>query len=556
MPQNCNQAETGLMEEKKDTNENSISDVSEELDVSADAAGDLNDGLHLGADSSRDPIEGLDSAEPPTSDISEDREHLEAELRLTKLKFETRLLRRQLSRGFTVLELFKSIASIAGVLTAIVALAAFFWSVWNGLEQLNLAREGRNQERLNAAIKLIGEANENQRSTGVLSLQEFLTPNQTAYHRQVILILTNQLTYEPSAAVRKRIVDIFNQIDEKTIALGVLNEAVKSLAESSRALMIDGTIKRAVLENYNLNIPASPEKTGTAKSVGDAMAALLRKGVTERDLTGIFCLKCDFKNAKLSKAKFDHSLLSFADFSGASLEGASFEDALLENTKFISADLRQASFRGRSRHSGMFGVLLDEVEDEFYAFHRNNTNGPLFNCANLQKATFSYRVIFTLISDKNDRVGQLYWGTSFVKANLDQTNFSEAVIIGLDNAKEKDVPFTNAVARSSTGWPVMTTIKNILSKKDKNGGLPELKKDERIFSIKLQAATTVTDAKKRFLTSLKLMEMAFAGSNWQLASLPQGFGDYLNAPLDPLIEKRSFVASYSPDFFDAGCQAD
>lgn len=57
--------------------------------------------------------------EPPEEDLTV----REAKSRIKKLELELRLLHRQLSPWFTRLELIKSFASIAGVLTAIVALA-------------------------------------------------------------------------------------------------------------------------------------------------------------------------------------------------------------------------------------------------------------------------------------------------------------------------------------------------------------------------------------------------------------------------------------------------
>jgi uncharacterized protein YjbI with pentapeptide repeats len=490
-----------------------------------------------------------DTSNDPGSGMTNNVELDEAQSRVTKLQLESRLLKRQLSRWFTGLEILKSLASIAGVMTAIVALAAFFWSVWNGLEQLNLAREGRNQERLNAAIKLIGDANENQRSTGVLSLQEFLTSKQPEYQRRVLLILTNQLAYESSSSVRKKTVDILNQIDEKSIGREVLSEALRSLVDSSRTLMNDGKVKRAILENDNLNIPTTPEQIAMAKSVGDAIATLIRKGATEPDLSGIFCLKCDFRNTKLSKVKFDRSLLSFADFSEATLDGASFVEALLESTKFISADLRNANLRGRGLSP--FALNLTEVDDEFYALNRDDTHGPVFNCADLRGATFDNRVIFTFISDDRKRAGTPYWSTSFVNTHLDQADFSRAVIIGLDNAKEKELPFAGSTASSrSSGWPVALRVIKALKKEENS--LPDLDRDEQTFRIKLTDSATLSAAKNRFVSSFKIMETAFTGSSWRAAKLPKGVADYLNSP-ETVSKEGGYFIRYSENRFDRPC---
>lgn len=318
--------------------------------------------------------------------------------------------------------------------------------------------------------------------------------------------------------------------------------------------MSDGNIKRAILRSTDFNLPSQPEQAAKAKSVGDAIAALIRQGVTERDLSGIFCFKCDFKNAELSKVKFDHSVLSFADFSGARLDGASFTEALLESTKFISASLRDANFKGPVKNEGLQGIV-ESTDDEFYALHRDLTNGPLFNCADLKGASFTGRVIFTFISDEDDRAGSSFWFASFVKANLEQTDLRHAVLIGLDKGKEAAMPFDD-VSSSSGGWSLVDQIKGLLNKNRKGepSDLPELDINERVFRIKLNESAKLSPSQNRYVTSFKLMEMAFAGSNWQAASLPRGMVDYLNSPVDPLRVKGSFVARYPAALFDDGCQ--
>jgi uncharacterized protein YjbI with pentapeptide repeats len=493
--------------------------------------------------------------------LTKDLDHREAELRAKKLELEIMSLSDQLSKRFRRRENAKVLVSGAGVLTAIVGLAALVWSVWQGLEQLSLQRQARSQEQLNIAINQLASNDDSIRFVGVLTLQGFLRKEYDEYHMQVLLSLTNQLAKEPTTLVRKTILDVIKQLDDRAIRQATLDAALRSLVLTSRSVSSNADIRREILlDSYRAS---SSEELLRGKAVGDAIAALVQKNTHERNLSGIFCFKCDFRNANLPGITFDRAVLSQADFTGAALANASFIEALLEGTKFVSSDLRHANFHGKrpSRGLGPLGIstdIFDPPPEEFYALRWGNGTGPVFNCADLSKADFSDRILFTFMYDKAASRGWPYWESGFVKANLEGADFRQVDIIGVHQGKIEDLPFGGVSAWENPG-SLSGSLRAFIQRVEKEGlavrvrkesALPSLSKNEKTFRIELSQSAALGNSAKDFGYSFRFLEMAFAESNWPKSQLPLAIQQHLGAGAG----QQSYAISYPASLFDDKCE--
>src|SRR5262249_12409304 len=195
-------------------------------------------------------------------------------------------------------------------------------------------------------------------------------------------------------------------------------------------------------------VPPPPSDSGEAiaKSVGDAIVVLMRLGARARDLSGIYCVECDFTHLDLSQTNFSGSILHSSKFSNATLSGANFADANLENTQFIAADLQDAILTGKAHSyiSNIFNTHNTHEGNQRIFINQSFISGPIFDCADLRRANFSGHSIFGFVSEKARSQDKspplLLFSASFVGVNLEGTNFGEAQMFGVKSVDE-DFPF-------------------------------------------------------------------------------------------------------------------
>src|SRR5437879_4413374 len=138
-------------------------------------------------------------------------------LQREKLVLDIRNLETQLSRRTQWREDLKALTSLGGVVTAFVAIFALIWSVFQGLNQLEITRQTAADTRFTAAVNLLSDPIEAKRSSGVLTLQGMLAPGYKENHKAVLLALAAQLGSEPSPLVRASILDILRELDDTVI---------------------------------------------------------------------------------------------------------------------------------------------------------------------------------------------------------------------------------------------------------------------------------------------------------------------------------------------------
>jgi len=479
-------------------------------------------------------------------------------LRQQKLALEIEALQDKLSPRQLRWERIRIASALGGVVTAIVGIIAFTWTIWQGLEQLEQQRQAQSEERLQIAITRLQSSTSNERYIGVIALQQFLTPSHRVHHRQVLLTLASQLAADLDQTVREAIVDVFGGIDAAIVAKPDISAGLELMTSRSRLLIAENDLRQLTLTDGPWELPEDKSShLAVAQSVGHGIAKLVGKNSGFKDLSEIYCVRCNFSGGQLSDAIFDGAVLSLANFRRADLRQASFRDAVLEGTEFISADLSSADLSGRSTmgSSGFFGLasLFDrDVRDEFYALTRT-TYGPLFNCAILTDAVFHHRTLLAFLPEEdygpvlvdwrsNAEPG---WLASFTHADLTGADFRYAAAIGLfksaepeqeeedaksdaaqqEEADEDDTPIPVLEVSYSTfsGWPLAVAA----SATRKLPGPPE---GFSFFELDFGNESKLSEAAPGFANSFRYLEKSFAGSNWEQATLPAALRDFLAAP--------------------------
>ena len=167
-------------------------------------------------------------------------------------------------------------------------------------------------------------------------------------------------------------------------------------------------------------------------SSGVAIATLVRLGASTRDLSSIYCVRCDFSRLDLRNAKFDDSLLEASSFESAVLDHASFRRADLENAKFddahlVGADLSAIELKRpwyQRQHTYSSGDRVGII----YSYDRLTelggwVNFPTFVCADLRGANFRDRVIGVVVRDEH------YAYITLVGANLAGADFMGTSVV-------------------------------------------------------------------------------------------------------------------------------
>src|ERR1051326_3744551 len=247
----------------------------------------------------------------------------ERRARIAKLHAETALLNLQLSPAERRRDRIKSIAGVSGVVTATAALLALLLSTYQWFRSDKLNRDVRVEERLERALKLLGDTAPAARLAGVATLASFLRDIDDAHAPQVLLALTNSLSIESSLTVRNAIVTTFTGVNPKVVKSSQLDETLVSLVQISRGLVQEGNLWRTRRDNLYFS-PSPDTIEARAVSVAQALCALLRAGAKAQDLTRIYLAGMDLNHISLPGVKFDDSILAGCAFRHANLRQASF----------------------------------------------------------------------------------------------------------------------------------------------------------------------------------------------------------------------------------------
>jgi len=351
-------------------------------------------------------------AEEPSRDQASP-DSREGELRCRKLELEIQQLRRQASAKSFWLEVAK--------ITGPAALLGLMMTIYIGATQLRQAQRARDDDRFDRAVARLASPRTTERVAGVVGLQLFLGPDQRDRHRATLQFLSNALVTEQDATERQAILDTFARLTPEEVGQDVLNATLETLRDMNRRLFalrrekeaaqkfaaLTGTAKKAIAE-HGAEDSASDEDLSALRATASAIAVLVRRGARTKDLSEIYCDKCDFSGVAwdelngvlvdrdrradgghtmdLSGTDFHESILTNANFTGATLHDSDFDNANIEGTIFYNADLRRAEITSY-RHNPRIHVFPETLPVEF----------PDFNCADLEDANFSGMLFFGIV---------------------------------------------------------------------------------------------------------------------------------------------------------------
>ena len=382
-------------------------------------------------------------------------EEAEFNLRSEKAALDIQALRQQLSPETRALEKVKVVAGASGLVVAVAGGIGLFTSTYQWLASTSLAQEVRQEERLDKALLTLAEKSPAQRLSAVASLQSFLGDIHSERRERVLLALANQIAIDDSITVRNAIVATFGNHRTTSRSPPELARVLDSLVQTSRGLVAEGDLWRRRRPNLYLQ-PKADSAEGRAQSVADAMAALLRRGVQRKDLSGTYLGSVDLAGIAIDGFSFDDAILAWSTFTDSSCRECTFRGADLSRTDFVSADLRLATF-GDARQRGGKNVKprLNYIAMQIVRATGDEERGgaraletPRFDCADLRDASFAGFPAFEFTSDRFLGLvgGGSMMGLDF--ANIEGADFTQSGVYGL---RPRDEPCSPVPSSSSGG---------------------------------------------------------------------------------------------------------
>jgi len=429
----------------------------------------------------------------------------ESKARIAKLDRESKLLEQQLSRSYAAREWLKAATGIA----AIAALVAAFF-------QLQGSREQRSEERLDRAITRLASPSANERLAGVSTLRVFVDTGARPEKKIALSALANAVAPESDPLVRGAIFDIIKRADAR-----FLDDIIEELANGSRSLL-PPAIEKEPRQAFRPWL-VKQGNYGHLQDLGETIVLLIRRGARTSNLTGIYCVQCNFEEVDLSGVDFSGAILNGASFRKATLVGSSFEHAVLLETDFQSADLRQAKFTLAPQNAPGFATLSIDAQGE-------TIWGPDFTCSNLEDADFSRQPLFAFIEEAPNFLppGQ-FFTAQFSYANLRRADFRAMGVYGAISSGQQENPrrsalqlreeFPLALDGFQVGEEKESEIPYADGTTKKVGYLP--------FAGSVNASAPLQHDTRQFKTAFENVARAFANSNWSEARLPNSMQQFL-----------------------------
>jgi uncharacterized protein YjbI with pentapeptide repeats len=256
---------------------------------------------------------------------------------------------------------WQAFSSFATLLTAVVAVAGVFVTIWRQFEERRKDRQQREfesrrrlDEKFTSIVTNLSSENRSLQMSSAVSLLTFLKPEYSAFHEQVYLILLANLKLKAEPQINDLLVDAFQKVVR--IRLGAPGEA-GGLTELDfshtnlyridlSGLDLNGLdigfadLRHANLRDANLfrvrGIEANLEKTRlTRANLGEAR--LVRANLREAHLHQANLVAATLKETNLRGAQFFQAQLQSAHLEKADVSGARFEQADLKDTYFTGA---------------------------------------------------------------------------------------------------------------------------------------------------------------------------------------------------------------------------
>ncbi len=294
------------------------------------------------------PTEGVVHVTTP-DDLDLERRQLETQklaAEVGKLHADTTAIRSAQSRRGQSLEWLKALAGLSAAITAIVALLGLWTSVARWQDESEQMRRSKEQEQVARAFDNLSADSPSRRLAGVASVRSYLATSNADQQQLILEVVISILAVEKEAIVRDSILGLIRELSPDSMNAAPLSKGLEALVRSSRTI-----VARDELATTRMIYVSRPPKRDTseaiAQSVGEAITHMLRKGIRQKDLSFIYCVKCDFTGIDLSGVDFSNSILNLADFENARLVGANFDGADLADTRFVNANLQGAALTHR-----------------------------------------------------------------------------------------------------------------------------------------------------------------------------------------------------------------
>lgn len=265
---------------------------------------------------------------------------------------------------------WQAISSYATLITAIVAVAGVFLTIWKQFSERERDREQREaesrrrlDEKFSSVITDMGSDNPSLQVSAIVSLMTFLRPEYLEFHEQVYLVLLANLKIKSSLQVNRLQIQAFEKaltlmlqasqqsgkpleldftnvnlyhanlhgMDLSNVDLGFADLRLANLIETNlfRAKGIEVNLEKARLTGSNMNEVRFAKAKLSQAHLHDVN--LVAANLKEADLKGV-----EFFRSKLQSAHMEESDLTGARFENADLKDTYFKGAKLDRTALVS----------------------------------------------------------------------------------------------------------------------------------------------------------------------------------------------------------------------------
>ena len=231
-----------------------------------------------------------------------------------KLRLEIRQLEQATSANARRLELIKALVP---PLTTLVTIGALIWAINSGTTQMRQTQNGQDQDRFDKAISRLGSNSLSERLTGASGLSLFLTTDQTDRHAATLRFLGAALVIEKDNNVRQAILDTFSHMNPAIVNQTAREDGLQTLLDLNRAAVKSLVRQQQGIGNSKATkaLESDPKNQIEAlRTSAQAIVIFIKKGTSQRNLSGIDCTDCDFSS----------------DASPLDLSGFNFETAILQ----------------------------------------------------------------------------------------------------------------------------------------------------------------------------------------------------------------------------------
>lgn len=254
---------------------------------------------------------------------------------------------------------WETLSSYATLLTAIVAVAGVFVTIWKQFLERQRDREQREaesrrriDEKFSSIIADIGSDNTSLQVSATISLMTFLRDEYAEFHEQVYLILLANLKVKHKLQVNRLLIQAFSKAlrlriasaDDPLEEYDFTNTNLYRIDLSGMALKnVDvafAELELANMERSNLFRMKGYETNFKKAQFTDAKlieARLAKANLEEAHFHRANLVAATLKETNLQGAQFFQAKLQSAHFEKADLRGARFEEADLNDTYFTGA---------------------------------------------------------------------------------------------------------------------------------------------------------------------------------------------------------------------------